>query len=46
MEDVYGGVGIDNGMINDGDGVGQGNFSGFKSANILYENLEHNFVLI
>ena len=32
--------------IDDGDGVGQGKFSGFKSANILYENLELNFVLI
>lgn len=32
--------------INDGGGVGQEKFSGFKSANILYENLEQNFVLI
>jgi hypothetical protein len=32
--------------INDWDGVGQGKFSGFKSANILYENLELSFVLI
>jgi hypothetical protein len=32
--------------INNRDRVGQGKFSGFKSVNILYENLEPNFVLI
>jgi hypothetical protein len=32
--------------INNKNGVGQGKFSGFKSADILYKNLELNFVLI